>query len=93
MSLKDLREKLAMYLIEIQHYSFGKEHKNGPEPVVPDNFSRDEVPKPLCRRCFQEKDSISRACAPKSGRRLSNEQIKKRSSLNSKLQILKQFLE
>ena len=50
LSLKDPREKLARWVIEIQDFDFIIEHRGDPELVVPDTLSRDSVPKPLCQR-------------------------------------------
>lgn len=49
LSLKDPREKLARWVIEVQDFDFTTEHRSGPELVVPDTLSRDAVLKPLCR--------------------------------------------
>ena len=51
LSLKDPRERLARWVVEVQDFDFEVEHRAGKELVVPDTLSRDAVPKPLCQRC------------------------------------------
>ena len=53
MSLKDPRERLARWVIEVQDYDFAVEHREGKQLVVPDALSRDAMPKPLCQRCYR----------------------------------------
>lgn len=53
LSLKDPRERLARWVVDIQELDFSVEHRAGKELVVPDTLSRDSVPKPLCQRCYR----------------------------------------
>ena len=57
LSLKDPREKLGRWVVDIPDFDFTIEHRSGPELVVPDALSRDAVPKPLCQRCYCPLDS------------------------------------
>lgn len=59
MSLKDLRDKLARWVVEMQDYEFVTEHRNGTELSVPDTLSLDAVPKQLEKRCLQEMENVS----------------------------------
>lgn len=52
LSLRDPREKLARWVVEVQDCDFSVEYWSGPELVVPAALSRDAVPKPLCKRCY-----------------------------------------
>lgn len=53
MSLKDPRERLARWVLEVQDFDFTVEHRESKALVVPDTLSRDAVPKPLCQRCYR----------------------------------------
>lgn len=57
LSLKDPRERLARWVIEVQDHDFKVEHGAGPDLVVSDTLGRDAVPKPLCQRCYNPLDS------------------------------------
>jgi len=60
LSLKDPREKLARWVVEVQDFEFTIEHRSGPELVVPDALSRDAMPKPLCQSCYGAMDRVCR---------------------------------
>lgn len=53
LSLKEPRERLARWVVDVQDHDFVVEHRAGKELVVPDTLSRDTVPKPLCQRCYR----------------------------------------
>ena len=52
MSLRDLRGRLARWMVEVQDFDFTVQYAPGSALVVPDTLSRDAVEKPLCQRCF-----------------------------------------
>lgn len=56
LSLKEPRERLARWVVDVQDFDFVVEHRAGRELVVPDTLSRDAVPKPLCQRCYKALD-------------------------------------
>ncbi len=50
LSLKEPKGKLAMWMMEIQNFSFKAEYAPGNQLVVPDALSRDSIPFPLCSK-------------------------------------------
>ena len=56
LSLKEPRERLARWVVDVQEFDFVVEHRAGRELVAPDTLSRDAVPKPLCQRCYSALD-------------------------------------
>ena len=52
LNMKNPRDKLARWVVEIQDYAFTIEHRAGPKLVVPDALSRDAGTKPLCQRSY-----------------------------------------
>ena len=52
LSLREPRDRLARWVLEIQDSDFEIVHAKGSHMVVPDILSRDAVLKPLCQRCY-----------------------------------------
>ena len=59
LSLKDPRERLARWVVDVQDFDFEVEHRAGRELVVPDTLSRDAVQKPLCQWCYRTLDDVA----------------------------------
>ncbi len=57
LSLKDPRERLAGWVLEIQEFDFDILYKKESDLVIPDTLSRDAVRKPLYQRCYGALDS------------------------------------
>lgn len=44
---------LAIWVLDVQDYDFTINHASGPNFVLPDTLSRDEVQKPLSQICYR----------------------------------------
>lgn len=52
-NLKEPRDRLARWVLDMQDFDFTIHHANGPNLVVPDTHSMDAVSKPLYQRCYR----------------------------------------